>query len=147
MDDQFSGRVFEYIWHYIFTGHEVYCPAQNTCYCDGYGFCFGNAKKYQEYFDKQDERNKLNEELNEFFKREEEAKKKGEEIEFTEMEKKRIEELGKTIREMDEVSDKTRKEAEERGKDPVERMKETEVWEYPGDEIWEFLPGRSKGPP
>ena len=43
-----SGRVLEYLWHYIFAGsaganatESIDCPAEHVCYCDGYGVCFG----------------------------------------------------------------------------------------------------------
>ncbi|KAF2751769.1 hypothetical protein M011DRAFT_463273 [Sporormia fimetaria CBS 119925] len=44
-----SGRVFEYLWQYIFTRNAEFCPQQNYCYCDGYGICFGSHQKYQEF--------------------------------------------------------------------------------------------------
>ncbi|KAL3419362.1 hypothetical protein PVAG01_09584 [Phlyctema vagabunda] len=47
--DYVSGRVFEYIWQFMFTGKAIVCAAENVCYCDGYGVCFGNSKNYREY--------------------------------------------------------------------------------------------------
>ncbi|KAF2153751.1 hypothetical protein K461DRAFT_276796, partial [Myriangium duriaei CBS 260.36] len=40
MSNYHSGRVWEYLWHVIFTGLEVRCPAEHSCYCDTYGICF-----------------------------------------------------------------------------------------------------------
>ncbi|EXJ54232.1 hypothetical protein A1O7_09569 [Cladophialophora yegresii CBS 114405] len=43
MADEFSGRMLEYNWQYIFTGEPEFCPPQHECYCDGYGICFGGT--------------------------------------------------------------------------------------------------------
>lgn len=53
LTDEFSGRVFEYNWQYIFTGEPEYCPPQHQCYCDGYGICFGGTGEtmLQEWLD------------------------------------------------------------------------------------------------
>lgn len=51
IDDYRSGRVFEYIWQFIFTGQGVVCPDMYVCYCDGYGICFDGKKGYDEFFD------------------------------------------------------------------------------------------------
>ncbi|KAF2868258.1 hypothetical protein BDV95DRAFT_580602 [Massariosphaeria phaeospora] len=39
LDDDTSGRVFEYLWHVIFGQEPVYCPSLERCYCDVYGRC------------------------------------------------------------------------------------------------------------
>ena len=101
MDDQFSGRIFEYIWHYIFTGKEVYCPSMNTCYCDGYGICFGNLANYTKFITKMDKRNEMFEELDKFEKQKEEAIKEGRSWEPTEKEQARIDEIRPEIARMD----------------------------------------------
>ncbi|KAK7525134.1 uncharacterized protein IWZ02DRAFT_225294 [Phyllosticta citriasiana] len=49
LEDQYAGRIMEYTWHYIFTRQYQYCPSPNTCYCEGYGICFGNQAVYEEY--------------------------------------------------------------------------------------------------
>ncbi|KAH0001650.1 hypothetical protein KCU72_g17833, partial [Aureobasidium melanogenum] len=51
LSDSLSGRVFEQIWIFIFGGVAIDCPAMNICYCDGYGYCFGGADKFDEFFD------------------------------------------------------------------------------------------------
>jgi Protein of unknown function (DUF3431) len=43
LKDEFSGRIMEYNWQYIFTGEPEFCPPQHQCYCDGYGVCFGGT--------------------------------------------------------------------------------------------------------
>lgn len=53
MDDILSGRIFEYLWQYIWLGQEEHCPAEHICYCDGYGVCFGGKEPYDAWFDMQ----------------------------------------------------------------------------------------------
>lgn len=50
LDDRLSGRVWEYVWQYIFGGSPEHCPRESTCYCDGYGICFGGEDQYQDWF-------------------------------------------------------------------------------------------------
>ncbi|MCJ1409237.1 hypothetical protein MMC19_003315 [Ptychographa xylographoides] len=47
--DYFSGRLWEFVWQYVFTGQEVCCPPEHACYCDGFGLCFGSKVQYEEY--------------------------------------------------------------------------------------------------
>ncbi|KAE9379348.1 hypothetical protein N431DRAFT_499955 [Stipitochalara longipes BDJ] len=49
LSDYISGRVWEYVWQFVFTGKPIVCPAEHICYCDGFGVCFGGAEKYEEY--------------------------------------------------------------------------------------------------
>lgn len=142
MDDQFSGRIFEYIWHYIFTGHEVYCPAMNTCYCDGYGICFGGRQKFDDYIKKQDDRNAKWNELDEFNKRADKAKEEGKEPDFTAAEKTTMDTLRRTIGDMDVELDHLREEARKRGDDPKLRAEETET--YDSSHIWDYAPHGDK---
>lgn len=138
MDDTYSGRIFEYIWHYIFTGHEVYCPAQNTCYCDGYGICFGGRQKYAEYDDKQKQRNTLFAELDVIQKKQDQAKENGKEPNLTDEEKGRLDTLTKTIPQIDQWLEAKRKEAFERGEDEANRQEERES--YDSARIWNYGP-------
>lgn len=138
MDDQYSGRVFEYIWHYIFTGHEVYCPAENTCYCDGYGICFGGRQNYEDYWTRQRQRDKDYEELDKFTKEEDKAKEEGRKIEWNEKEKEKIGELKKVINEADGWLMKQREDAFRRGEDPKARKEEMETWD--SSHIWDYAP-------
>jgi hypothetical protein len=48
--DSMSGRVFEYLWQYLFTGQHTHCPDMHTCYCDGYGACFEDEEDFQSWF-------------------------------------------------------------------------------------------------
>lgn len=51
IQSHYSGRVMEYLWHWIFTGIATVCPAEHVCYCDGYGICFGSEEEYDRYFE------------------------------------------------------------------------------------------------
>lgn len=39
LDDNVSGRVFEYMWHIIFGRDSVYCPDLKECRCEQFGRC------------------------------------------------------------------------------------------------------------
>jgi len=54
LDDSVSGRVWEYVWQWLFSGQAEFCPAETACYCDGYGLCF-NQKLYTQYFELRDQ--------------------------------------------------------------------------------------------
>ena len=56
LDDGDSGRVFEYLWQYIFTRNAELCPRPHSCYCDGFGICFGSALEYDKWMEKYKER-------------------------------------------------------------------------------------------
>lgn len=43
LGDAISGRVFEYVWQFIFMGKTQLCPAQHVCWCDMFAVCFGSA--------------------------------------------------------------------------------------------------------
>lgn len=49
--DWISGRVFEYLWHKIFTKQAKLCPDARACYCDGYGICFTTDDIFEQWFD------------------------------------------------------------------------------------------------
>ncbi|KAL2074506.1 hypothetical protein VTL71DRAFT_8284 [Oculimacula yallundae] len=63
LSDYFSGRVFEYIWQFVFTGVNVMCPREHVCYCDGFGVCFGGEAEYVAYQEKVRQRKVMEEEL------------------------------------------------------------------------------------
>ena len=46
LTDYISGRLWEYLWHYLFTGEHVRCPLTHVCLCEGYGLCFGGEEGY-----------------------------------------------------------------------------------------------------
>jgi hypothetical protein len=48
--DHDTGRTWEYLWHYVFTGKHVSCPNEYTCYCEAYGICFESVGKQRRWF-------------------------------------------------------------------------------------------------
>ena len=63
LEDRIAGRIFEYVWQYIWTGSYEFCPKEHVCYCDGYGVCFGGEDEYALYFALRDESRKIREEV------------------------------------------------------------------------------------
>lgn len=63
LSDYISGRIWEYSWHYIFTGRHVNCPIEHLCYCDGFGVCFGGKSQYKGFLDLRLEKENLESEL------------------------------------------------------------------------------------
>lgn len=49
LSDYVSGRIWEYLWQFLFTGRTVYCPSEHACHCFGFGVCFGGDAQYQEF--------------------------------------------------------------------------------------------------
>ncbi|PBP24316.1 hypothetical protein BUE80_DR004632 [Diplocarpon rosae] len=69
LSDDLSGRVFEYVWQFIFTGKHVVCPKEHVCYCDGFGICFGGETEFNAYNEKMREHTRLERELAEWVTR------------------------------------------------------------------------------
>jgi len=63
LKDFVSGRVWEYMWQFVFTGQSVFCPLEHACYCDGYGVCFGGKQQYDAWFELRDKRGEYNAQL------------------------------------------------------------------------------------
>jgi hypothetical protein len=63
LSDYISGRVWEYVWQFVFTGENVVCPKEHLCYCDGFGVCFGSEEEYDAFYKRNRERVRLEEEL------------------------------------------------------------------------------------
>ncbi|KAM3070333.1 hypothetical protein ACMFMG_010165 [Clarireedia jacksonii] len=55
LSDFISGRVWEYVWQFVFTGKNVVCPKEHVCLCDGFGVCFGGEKELKEWYAKDEE--------------------------------------------------------------------------------------------
>lgn len=60
LKDFVSGRVWEYMWQYVFTGESSLCPVEHICYCDGFGVCFGDEATYNSWWEIRNERDGLN---------------------------------------------------------------------------------------
>lgn len=129
LSDYVSGRIWEYIWQYAFTGKSVVCPAEHVCYCDGFGVCLGGKAEYDGYFEKKKKKEDLDKQLEKW-----EAKQKKLEVAkesgLDEADDLEVPEVGKDV-EMKEEIDRltkelkaTREAAYERGKDPKIRAME-----------------------
>jgi hypothetical protein len=70
MEDAISGRILEYLYQVLWTGEAVYCPEEHSCYCDGYGICFGGKGEFEGYVAKGAERVWLRERVDEMLGRE-----------------------------------------------------------------------------
>lgn len=130
LSDYISGRVWEYLWHVVFTGQSVFCPKQNVCYCDGYGLCFGGEKELDYFFGIRFQRNDLEAELKKWrenAQKIEDARARGALDELAEIE---VPEVGRDvvlqglIDEKNQILATLKAEAMERGKDPRNRAKE-----------------------
>ncbi len=130
LTDYYSGRLWEYLWHFVFTGQTILCPAEHVCYCDGYGYCFGGQEPYLEWLSIRDQRTKFGDELAEWRKKDDgwkAALEKGEDLTVLGMEPP---EVGRDVFLRDQVDalDKELEErkaaALERGRDPRNRAVE-----------------------
>ncbi|KIW63396.1 hypothetical protein PV04_10243 [Phialophora macrospora] len=124
MADEFSGRMLEYNWQYIFTGKPEFCPPQHECYCDGYGICFGGTtdENLQHWLHLLRQRELLDEQLR-GLRREDPGTRDQHRIAAAESEKSEI------VRTLDTL----KAEAYRRGEDPKNRALECgRLWK-PGD--------------
>ena len=49
LSDYVSGRIWEYLWQFLFTGRPIHCPSEHVCHCLGFGVCFEGEDQYQEF--------------------------------------------------------------------------------------------------
>lgn len=139
MPDYLSGRIFEYIWQFIFTGDNVFCPEEHICFCDGFGACFGGKEKYEEFVKVKNELHEQQNHLHEWEEKKkaiEEAEKEGRHEEAEQLEKP---EKGKDVEyhaEIDRLQpifDRLKLEARQRGEDPKVRAEEAGREWHEGD--------------
>lgn len=71
LSDYISGRIWEYLWQFIFTGNNVVCPKEHVCYCDGFGVCLGGEDEYVDYYARRKEREALESDLSGWHERNE----------------------------------------------------------------------------
>ncbi|KAH8696858.1 hypothetical protein GQ44DRAFT_633954 [Phaeosphaeriaceae sp. PMI808] len=132
LPDYLSGRIWEYVWQFVFTGQNVYCPKEHICFCDQFGTCFGGEEAFDDFIVLKNELGDRERDLREWeekVKAIEEAKKNGDENKLKELEKEKPEEgkdeeFRKEIDRLRPKVDGLKKEAEERGKDPKNRALE-----------------------
>lgn len=139
LSDALSGRVWEYVWHYLFTGQNVMCPKEHICYCDGFGVCFGGQEEYDNYWAAVNEKNHQKDRLVEWEKQDtkiKEMERKGEVQEGVQIDVPEYgldEKLRKRIGELEMWIERTKREAFERGDGAEARAKECgRAWK-PGD--------------
>jgi hypothetical protein len=128
--DSISGRVWEYVWHFIFTGQHILCPKEHVCYCDVYGICFGGEEAYDAWWGKMWERRHYADQLEEWHSKADaiaKAKKEGRIDEATALTVPEFgldEELEGKIAALDVVLNAGKAEAMQRGDDPRNRAME-----------------------
>lgn len=66
LSDYITGRIWEYLWQFVFTGQPVLCVEESVCLCDGYGFCFGGPEKYRDWRNLDAEREDLQRQLDDW---------------------------------------------------------------------------------
>lgn len=133
LNDYLSGRVFEYLWQYIFSSASTHCPSMSACYCDGYGVCFGGYEIFNDYFRLRYEMNEYKQELKDWWRQADEIEhlkkhtssgklREDAEVEFPEYGRDAW--LEKKIAEMNAELKKRKAAAIELGKDPHQRALE-----------------------
>jgi hypothetical protein len=126
LPDSLSGRIWEYVWQFVFTGQHVYCPKEHICFCDQFGMCFGGEEAFADFQSLKNELGDRERDLREWEekgKAREEAEKTG--IELPEKpEEGKNEEFRKEIDRLRPIVDGLKKDAEERGNDPRNRALE-----------------------
>ena len=130
LPDYLSGRIWEYVWQFVFTGQNVYCPKEHICFCDQYGTCFGGEEAYENYRALQ---SALDDRLADFRDWQsksfaiEDARRKGDEEKLKSLatpEPGKDEEYSKEIDRLRPMVDSLKHDAEIRGRDPRNRALE-----------------------
>ncbi|KAL5115945.1 hypothetical protein ACEQ8H_006167 [Pleosporales sp. CAS-2024a] len=49
LPDSLSGRIWEYIWQFVFTASNIFCPKEHICFCDQFGLCYGGEELYADF--------------------------------------------------------------------------------------------------
>jgi hypothetical protein len=125
LDNKYSGRVWEYLWHYVFGRGEEDCVEEEVCYCDGFGVCF-EGKGLEEHLRLGVEAVGKESTLRVMRK---EGLKEGEDKETREKVMELLEKgLGELTRKLGEQIEGARK----RGRDPEVRRKELPEGEFSG---------------
>ncbi|KAF2087721.1 hypothetical protein K490DRAFT_41621 [Saccharata proteae CBS 121410] len=131
LSDYFSGRIWEYLWQWVFTGEAVHCPAAHVCYCDGFGLCFGGAKPFEEWIDRREKLRDLEAELEDWQEKEKKIGEMMEEGKLDEAAVLEVPEVGRDVWLREQIDEsktvllQTREDAITRGEDP--RLRALEV--------------------
>ncbi|KAF1938644.1 hypothetical protein EJ02DRAFT_514384 [Clathrospora elynae] len=130
LPDHLSGRIWEYVWQFVFTGQNVFCPKEYICFCDQFGTCFGGEEAFNDFIVFKDELGDREQELRDWQekrKAREDAQEKGdmEKLEILEKpEEGKDEELRREIDRLRPVVDGLKHDAAIRGQDPRNRALE-----------------------
>lgn len=148
LPDKLSGRVWEYVWQFVFTGHNVLCPQESLCLCDQYGLCFGGEEGFADFMvlrnelgDREGDLRGWQEQKKRFEAQQEMGHEPDEDGAFRDEKGDKIElpepgkddDLRKQIDRLRPMVDKMRADADERGKDPKNRALEAGREWHEGD--------------
>ena len=131
LSDYMSGRVWEYLWQFIFTGENSVCPSQHGCYCDGYGICLEGEEGFDHWLKVRHGMQQRQDELADWHKKAEAIEKARKEGRLDEAAQLEVPGLGRDTvldREIDQLSRELtlmRDQAIERGKNPKIRALES----------------------
>jgi hypothetical protein len=141
LPDYLSGRIWEYVWQFVFTGQNIYCPKEHICFCDQFGTCFGGEEAFSDFQSLKNELGDRERDLREWEekgKAREEAEKMGEYDKLETLEKPeegKDEEFRREIDRLRPIVDGLKRDAEERGKDPKNRALEAGREWHEGDDF------------
>lgn len=141
LPDYLSGRIWEYVWQFVFTGQNVYCPKEHICFCDQFGTCFGGEEGWNDFIVLRNELGDRERDLREWEEKKkarEEAVEKGEteKLETLEIpEEGKDEEFRKEIDRLRPIVDGLKDDAEKRGQDPKNRAFEAGREWHEGDDF------------
>lgn len=135
LSDYLSGRIFEYIWQFIFNKAPIHCPSMSACYCDGYGLCFGTPENFDEWFELRFRQNEFKEKLRIWQEKAdliEEWRKYAKEGKMVEEAALEVPEVGrdkeyqKIIKDLQQDLDRRKRDAFELGRQAKQRAKESD---------------------
>jgi hypothetical protein len=131
LPDTLSGRVWEYVWQFIFTGGNTYCPKEHTCFCDQFGICFKGEAEYNHFVSIKNELSDRERDLKDWNDKKEAIEKAIEKVKeegsFEKADQLEKPESGKNVefkKEIDRlrrIVDGLKREAEEQGKDSKDK--------------------------
>ncbi|CAO2657392.1 Nn.00g035180.m01.CDS01 [Neocucurbitaria sp. VM-36] len=130
LPDYLSGRIWEYVWQFVFTGENIYCPKEHICFCDQFGTCFGGEEQYSDFIVLKNELGDRERDLREWEEKKkarQEAEENGEHDKLELLEKPeegKDEEYRKEIDRLRPIVDQLKYDAEIRGQDPKARALE-----------------------
>lgn len=137
LSDYIAGRVWEYIWHFVFTGQNIACPREHICYCDGFGICFGGEEEYKAFWEKMWDKRHFEDKLREWHEMDAEVQLAIEEGRSKDLDKMKVPvpgrdaELITIIKDLDTWLSIEKQMAKERGDVAMNRAKEAgRPWKY-----------------